>query len=57
MFLVVYFFKVMFCIVVLKELLDLKCIYFKVYEFLVLVEKVVKIEILIDVVEIKENVD
>lgn len=59
MFLVVYFFKVMFCIVDLKELLDLKCILgnFIVYEFFGLVEKIIKIEILIDVVEIKENVD
>lgn len=57
MFLVVYFFKVMFRIVVLKELLDPKCTYFKVHEFSALAEKVAKTEILIDAVEIKENVD
>lgn len=53
MFLVVYFFKAMFRIVVLKELLDPKCTYFTVHEFSALAEKIAKTEILIDAVEIK----
>lgn len=59
MFLVVYFFKVMFRIVDLKELLDPKCTLgnFTVHEFSGLAEKITKTEILIDAVEIKENVD
>lgn len=59
MFLVVYFFKVMFRFVDLKELLDPKCTfeYFTVHEFSGLAEKIAKTETLIDAVEIKENVD
>lgn len=49
MFLVVYFFKVMFCIVDLKELLDLK--------YIGLVGRIENIVILIDRFEINENVD
>lgn len=49
MFLVVYFFKVMFCIVDLNELLDLK--------FIWLVGRIENIVILIDRFEINENVD
>lgn len=59
MFLVVYFFKIMFRIVDLKELLDPKCTlrYLTVHEFSGLAEKIATSEIFIDGVEIKENVD
>lgn len=56
MFLVVYFFKVMFRIVDLKELLDPKCTlgYLYVHEFSGLAERIENTAILIDRVEIKE---
>lgn len=60
MFLVVCFLKIMFRIVDLKELLDPKCTLrcFTVHEFSGgLAEKIATIDILIDEVEIKENVN
>lgn len=57
--LVIYFFKIIFCIIDFKVIFDFKCLEksINMYELLGLVEKMERIEVCIDVVDVVEDVD